>query len=168
MSCVSRFTSLGKTYTIMHTERLWLQPNGSVSDGLMLMVFTFECNLMTPDLPPWHTGGKPLIQFVRLQRKTREVSCFCENSSLGEMLLCPLSFRLVVWLGVQGAPQSGSWGIFKAKHFTAYWNIFLKLRKYFSFFTKTTLNKNEKVKTVGNKMIVHYKDHSNTKSMNIF
>lgn len=55
-----------------------------MSDGLTLNISKFEGKLRTPDLPPWHTGGGPLIQIVRLQKKKTEVSVFVKTVALGK------------------------------------------------------------------------------------
>ena len=66
-----------------------------MSDGSTLIVFTFECNLLTPDLPPWHAGGEPQIQIVRLQRgKKSQVCVFVKTVALGRWSDAPLSAEL--------------------------------------------------------------------------
>jgi len=42
---------------------------------------------MTPDLPPWHSGGTSLIWFVRLQRKAQKF-LFLWKQSPGETVRC--------------------------------------------------------------------------------
>lgn len=60
------------------------QPNGILSDGLTLIVFTFQHKLMTPDPPPWHAGGEQLVQIVRLQRQNPKCLVFVKTVALGK------------------------------------------------------------------------------------
>lgn len=54
-----------------------VKPNDSVSNGSTLIIFTYECNLMTPHLLPWHAADREAA-------KRKKVHVFVQTAAMGK------------------------------------------------------------------------------------